>query len=90
MPATEWIRVTSSASLCVSGARIDGQAACEHRLPGAGRAGEQEVVRTRGRELERAAAPFLPAHVGEIDCGRDRIPERRSGSTGSISSSPRR
>ncbi len=42
------------------------QAAPEHRLAGARRPGEQEVVRARGCELERSAPTLLAADVGEI------------------------
>ena len=41
----------------------------EHRLARSGRPREQEVVRPRCRELERAARPLLAAHVGEIGHG---------------------
>ena len=65
-PATEWIRVTSSAAAGSSGGRIPGQPAREHRLPRAGRPAEEQVVAARGGELERAPGAFLAAHVGEV------------------------
>ena len=43
-----------------------GQPAREHRLPRAGRPGEQEVVPSRRGDLERPARPLLAAHVGEV------------------------
>ena len=43
-----------------------GQAPGEHRLAGPGRAGEQQVVTARRRELERAPRPLLAAHIREI------------------------
>ncbi len=65
-PATEWMRVTSSAS-CPGQRRKDPrQAPREHRLARARRAGEQQVVRARSGDLEGAASPLLPADVGEV------------------------
>ena len=52
-PATDWIRVTSIASAADSGGRIDGQPPGEHRLAGAGRAVQVEVVAAGRRDLER-------------------------------------
>ena len=43
-----------------------GQAPAEHRLPGSGWPGKQQVVAAGGRELERASRALLAAHVGEI------------------------
>ena len=65
-PATEWMRVTSSASSAVERRQDPRQAAGQHRLPRPRRAGEQEVVAPGGRELERAARTLLAAHVGEV------------------------
>ena len=65
-PATEWIRVTSSASRACQRREDPGKAAREHRLPGAGRPGEQQVVRPRGGDLERPSRTLLPTHVGEV------------------------
>jgi ADP-ribose pyrophosphatase len=48
------------------------EAAREHRLPGPGRTGEQEIVSTRCRELERAAGTLLPAHLREVGVSRCR------------------
>ena len=42
----------------------------EHRLARAGRSREQEVVTTRGGELERAPGALLAADVGEVGPGR--------------------
>ena len=65
-PATEWIRVTSSASRGSSGGRIAGSRRPEHRLARPGRAGEQQVVAAGGGELERAPGALLAANVGEV------------------------
>jgi len=43
-----------------------GQPPPEHRLAGAGRTGQEEVVTTCRGELEGSPGPFLPADVGEI------------------------
>ncbi len=52
------------------------EAAAEHRLPGSRRACQQQVVTSGRRELERAARPFLAAHVRQV--GRIRLdPLRR-------------
>ena len=37
-----------------------------HRLPGAGRTDEQDVVGAGGGHFERAAGQELPAHVGKV------------------------
>jgi hypothetical protein len=42
----------------------------QHRLARARRAGEQEVVTPRGRDLERTPRPFLTTHVAEIELRR--------------------
>ena len=47
-----------------------GQPPREHGLAGAGRATEQEVVPSGGRDLERATRPLLAADVGEIRAGQ--------------------
>ena len=48
--------------------REDGaQSPGEHRLAGAGRAAEQQVVAAGGRDLERLAGERQPPHVGEVD-----------------------
>ena len=48
--------------------RQDGaQSPGEHRLAGAGRAAEQQVVAAGGRDLERLAGERQPPHVGEVD-----------------------
>ena len=81
-PATEWIRVTSSASLVREQRQDPGQPAGEHRLAGARRPREQQVVPARGRELERAPGALLTADVDEV--GRRQVadvavPARRLG-----------
>ncbi len=45
----------------------------EHRLAGPGRAGEQQVVSARGRDLERAPRTLLAAHVGEVGYVGERL-----------------
>ena len=76
-PATEWIRVTSSAASSSSGGRIPGQPAREHRLAGAGRAGEEHVVRAGGGDLERAPGALLAAHVAEVGHAARRTSSRQ-------------
>ena len=66
------------------------QPAGEHRLAGARRPGEQQVVAAGGRDLERAPRPLLPAHVAR---GRARPARRvavRRARYGGGSRSPRR
>ena len=69
-PATEWMRVTSSACSIVSSGRMPGQPAGKHRLPRPGRAGEEKVVPARRRQLERATGALLAPHVGEVGPAR--------------------
>ena len=69
-PATEWIRVTSSASARVSAGRIPGKPAREHRLAGARRPHQQDVVRAGGSDLECTAGALLSAHVRQIGLQR--------------------
>ncbi len=88
VPATEWMRVTSSASSWVKRREDRRQAAPEHRLARARRPGEQEVVRTR-RQRARAPVCHAPGRGRRRDraalpTGRDRPPAAR----GAISSSP--
>jgi hypothetical protein len=52
------------------------QAAREHRLPGTGRAGEEEVVPAGRGQLERTPGALLPAHVGEVGVEELRPPVR--------------
>ena len=52
--------------LVVEGREDSRQAAREHRLPGAGRAGEEEVVPAGRRDLEGPPGALLAAHVGEV------------------------
>jgi hypothetical protein len=57
------------------------QAAREHRLAGARRADEKQVVAACRRDLERAPGPLLALHVrevGEIDAARGRERRRRA------------
>jgi len=61
-----------------------GQPAGEHRLPDAGWAREQNVVPSRGRQLERTPCAGLPADVGQVgrcDGRRGRKLVRRGRST---------
>ena len=78
-PATEWMRVTSSACVGVERRQDPRQAPREHRLAGARRAGEQQVVPAGGGELERAPRPLLAAYVGEVRARR--ASGRRRGGT---------
>ncbi len=73
VPATEWMRVTSSASSRVSGGRMPGQPPAEHRLARSRRPCEQHVVLSRRGELERPAPALLAAHLGEV--GQERLLE---------------
>ena len=50
------------------------QPACQHRLPGPGWAAEEEVVASRGGDLERAARTLLPADVREVRRRDARLP----------------
>ena len=88
IPATEWIRVTSSDAGSSSGGRSPGSRRASIVLPGARRAAEQEVVAAGRGDLERAAGPLLAVDVGEIGPGAGATPFR--GGIGSGSSSPRR
>ena len=74
MPATEWIRVTSSASSSPSGGRIPGSRRASIVLPVPGRPGEQQVVRSGRGDLEHPSRALLPADVGEVG----RRPARRA------------
>jgi len=47
-----------------------GQAACDHRLAGARRTHEQEVMRTSGRDFERTLRRCLATNVQEIEPAR--------------------
>ena len=51
------------------------QPPCEHCLARARRADHQQVVRTRGGDLERPLGLFLPPHLGEIDVGAHSLVE---------------
>ena len=73
-PATEWMRVTSSAASSVERRQDPGQPPGEHRLADPRRAREQQVVPARGRDLEHAPRALLAADVGEVRHGR---PQRR-------------
>ena len=50
-----------------------GERAGEHRLTGAGRTIEDDVVATGGGYFERALRALLPLHIGKIECGRGRL-----------------
>ena len=69
-PATEWIRVTSSAPSSLEQRQDPRQTPREHRLAGSGRAGEQQVVTAGRGDLERAPRTLLPAEVAEVGRGR--------------------
>ena len=47
-----------------------GQASGQHRLAGARRTDQQQVVLSRGRNLQGAFRDFLSAHVGQVRTGR--------------------
>ena len=70
-PIRLWMRVTSIASALVSGGRIDAQALGEHRLAGARRAAQQQVVPARGGDHDCPDRVVLAAHVRQI-CSRRR------------------
>jgi hypothetical protein len=48
------------------GGQDSGKAVREHRLAGARRAGEQQRMLARGRDLERAARVGLAQHVAQV------------------------
>ena len=73
VPLIEWMRVTSTASVGAQKRKQRGQPAREHRLPGAGRALHEQVVRTGGRDLQCAARARVPAHVAQVRARRDRV-----------------
>jgi hypothetical protein len=58
------------------------QPASEHRLPGPGRADQQDVVTPRRGDLERALRRRLPADVGEVARRRRGRSEERDGVDG--------
>ncbi len=76
-PATEWMDVTSRASASVSGGRMPARLLAIMVLPGARRAGEQDVMAAGRRHFERAAGRLLPADVGEV-AARRVVGRRRS------------
>jgi hypothetical protein len=51
----------------IEGRRDGRQPAGEHRLSGAGRSREQQVMPTGGGDLQRASRAREPTHIGEID-----------------------
>ncbi len=67
MPATEWIRVTSSASAIESGGRIPGSRRASIVFPVPGGPAKRRLWPPGGGDLEGAASPLLAAHVGEIE-----------------------
>ncbi len=69
-PATMRTAASSSASASLERRQDAGQAAREHRLAGAGRSDEQQVMRAGRGDLERASRVRLAAHVGEVGCVR--------------------
>ena len=87
-PATEWIAVTSSDSVAVEVGQQPGQPLGEHRLAGARRAVQEQVVPARRRHLEGERRVGLPGDVGEVEAAR---PPRRPPSTGVVdpASAPR-
>ena len=69
------------------------QAPREHRLPRAGRPGEEQVVTAGGGDLERPPRPLLAAHVREVGHADSRlrtVPFREGSSGGGGCHSPRR
>ena len=73
VPATEWIRVTSSASSRVSGGRMPGRRRPSIVLPGSRRARQEHVVLSRGCKLERPSSTLLAPNLGEV--GQERLLE---------------
>ena len=66
------------------------QAAGEHRLARARRAGEQQVVAAGGRELERPPGALLAADVGEVRGTAALVPSLAAARTAAAPHSPRR
>ena len=89
-PATEWIRVTSSAASSSSGGRIPGSRRASIVLPVPGGPAKQEVVSAGRGDLERAPGALLAAHVGRGRGPACRDEPRRSGSGSGGSHAPLR
>ncbi len=73
-PATEWMRVTSSASSGARAGRTPGSRRASIVLPVPGGPASRRLWRSCGCDLERAPAALLPTYVGEI-----RMRRRRAG-----------
>ena len=69
VPATEWIRVTSSASPLPRAGRIDSSLRPSIVFPVPGGPARQQVVAAGRRQLRRSPPALLPAHVGEVGQG---------------------
>ena len=65
-PAIDWMRVTSIASCAGQRRQQRRQPPREHRLAGAGRAVQEQVVAAGGGDLERRDERVVAAHVGEV------------------------
>jgi hypothetical protein len=52
--------------LARQGRQDPGKTAREHRLAGARRPAQQQVVPTGSGQLQRSPCPFLASHVGEV------------------------
>ena len=81
-PATEWMRVTSSASGRVSGGRIDGRRRASIVLPVPGGPCEQQVVAAGGGDLERAERPAWPRTSARSGGGASGSATRGAGAAG--------
>ena len=80
------MRVTSRASSNVERRQEGREASREHRLAGARRADEEQVVAAGGRDLERALRVLLAADLGEVDAGPSRAPGRDRVPSAAVSS----
>ena len=65
-PATLWIMLTSSASRGARSGSKPGQPRRQHRLAGARRADQQQVMAAGGGDLHGAAGGFHALHVGQV------------------------
>ncbi len=72
-PAAEWMRVTSMACFSVQRRQQTGKSLGQHRLAGAGRSDQQEVVPAGRRHLHREPPEGLALHVGQVRDQRLRL-----------------
>ena len=70
-PATEWMRVVSSASSNESGGRMPGRQRLSRVLPEPGGPTSRMLWPARGGDLERTPRELLPAHLFEAALPRD-------------------